>query len=457
MERLMLILAVGIIVVALFIQNLRNVNSYDPTNVTISDREFISVKNVRPARLIIHVGPPKTATTTIQCSLVGFEKAMSSTWNNTGIEVVETQSCRNFLAKDRMKQYKEKFPFVADEEFEDDSGLTSYKKVVTRGAWMPACLGSWKAPTANNTGGIPSCWESYKKFILNHYRHDANKTTFVISNENIGGTLGNFDSNVCAGMFQDMAASLGDEFKIDLIFTYRHLWDLMISFYYYRYGTQATSSRPRFQKWPGQGGRSAPALSKFSGDEFKASLNALDTYNCLRQASAASARVNLHVIDYGRRNVLYDFLRYLSIDNQTANNLIEESSSLGMNQRAEYLTWNDKIAISARKKGMIPPGVVRRVARNTIDKYLSEEGERSKSIFLEFNCPNDLIREEIFSASVELYQSVFNATSLEAQAELTASFEDAFSSKKICDMDSDAFLLNHTALQKHLLDNSTWI
>ena len=61
---------------------------------------------------------------------------MSSTWNNTGIEVVEAQSCRSFNANDRMKQYKEKFPFVADEEFEDDKGLTSYKKSCNQGGMV---------------------------------------------------------------------------------------------------------------------------------------------------------------------------------------------------------------------------------------------------------------------------------------------------------------------------------
>ena len=227
---------------------------------------------VKTPRVVFHVGPPKTGTTTIQCSLKKL--AHGEKLNKLGINVVELQSCRPGKVEQRirMREYRAVFPNVKDTEFNTSQyssmqELTSYHRVVTGTSWLPACLGEF-------TKGNDLCWsESYLKYIHNYYKH-GNITKFIFSNENIANVLSDRKVNTCRYLFDGILTSLGKEFEIDIVLTQRYLWEMMVSYFGEQYDSKF-GVKPRLSKWPSKRGLIPPTMMQYILNESPINISGL--------------------------------------------------------------------------------------------------------------------------------------------------------------------------------------
>ena len=188
-------------------------------------------KPLGPIRLVLHVGPGKTATSTIQCNLASLER-QGKLSELLAAKVVEIESCRPTDSQGRRRNmfYREQFystrgnaapetMFDSEPTTPTSTKLTLHKDVVEGHSFFPSCISKWR--NVNDEHSPPDCWShSYLKYI-NNYRKDSSsppelshlrgkKNLFVISNEVLFGSFGNIHNpNRCNRIFADMLATLG--------------------------------------------------------------------------------------------------------------------------------------------------------------------------------------------------------------------------------------------------------
>lgn len=425
-----------------------------------SNASFSPNKNKTP-RVIFHVGPPKTGTTTIQCSLEYLEA--EGYLQQHRIKVVERQNCRpkEDVHVEILQGYMKLFPHEAGSVAQllqkncptDPKDLTSYSKVIALHAWFPQCLIEWNNTMAQRQqrmkGGVPKCWsDGYLKYIHNYHRHQ-NVTTFVFSQENMGNVLDQMGPKSCGVIFDGLLASLGDEFEIDFIFTYRRYWDLLYSYFGQQYGGYKMCARARLKnKWPvdadinGTEGWKVPTMEEYLSDENEIPIHILPLLRCLATAAANNPRVHIRFIDYhDSEDVRHNFFRSLGVSDMVGNEWIRKlDASIGSSKNVAsdssskaYTTEYDRIAAEAVRAGLLPSSMYRVKVGIAIWKYF-DENNLSLGDFQSV-CPGATFYETLFEKCWKIEKEILHGNRIE---QLQHHFETAKKSEKFCNVDVEA-------------------
>ena len=422
-------------------------------------RNPTKVKVKRRPRLIFHVGPTKTATSAIQCTLAFLEESGRLS-DLIAARVVEIESCRPSDTtrgmtdhQSKISQYRQRFPFVTDFDLEHQFGPYVYKSssasLPERTTYNDVVMGESNFRSCINLvltyeDSIPDCWElSYKRYIQNYY-HGGNDTTFVISNELLVNDFGVVDKpETCAFFFNRMLTSLGNEFEIEIIFAQRFHHDRVISNYYEDFSQIKFFMKKDLIKSPKLGGMPARSIPKYV-ENYKddAIVSAL---KCFRYASNNNSRVHLKVIDFHdkNRNVLTSFFDILSRDESTTQMLLSGTKNSYIFQNIGssrvQLVSVDRIVFAAIKMSMFPTTAKRKDIRNKLADYLQKKGITSRD--MKYVCPAKEFYDDLLEKSIMLQRSVFPDRPKDwIETEISQSFWRAVNSSKYCDVDGFAMI-----------------
>eukprot|EP00804_Cyclotella_cryptica_P024942 CCRYP_011839-RA/>CCRYP_011839-RA protein AED:0.31 eAED:0.31 QI:57/1/1/1/1/1/2/770/549 len=387
--------------------------------------------NSSPLRLILHVGLPKTATSAIQCRLSDMERhdVLSKVLS---AKIVEIESCRTeqFLHKVRIQQYLENFPLVPLHEIRNQSLSTSsskyttYERVIKGSSVLQHCLDIWitqlyqqqqqqqqqKQKQHNDSGFIPDCrGNSYQKYIHNY--HQKGYSTFIISNENLAlPSFGKQESTpqTCDTLFHNMLHSLGKDSEIDIVLSQRLHFDRMISMFGQEYDGEKFYTRPRLTRWPDKGGDAVPFLEDYIRDFPLERL--ARSMNCFRYVSSTNPRIRWRVLDFHNKktDIVTSFVNVITRNDTLPPELANGHWTLGTENMAmerDGKIHYDRIAVAAKKAGLLPKSATRNEVRNAVSKYLEEKGLTMSD--LKMKCPSETFYDDLIKATAMIHQMSF--------------------------------------------------
>ena len=407
----------------------------------------------RGVRLVLHVGPVKTATSSIQCSLAELERT-GALADLLSAKLIESESCRPWrkLKKERLDAYRERFGL--------ESISDAHEAVVVGGSFLPNCIDgkAWNATLAAAGGGTknppPECWSSsFGAFIDNYYSEGA-LNTYVISNEILTTRFGKLEGEgLCEGVLNALLDSLPPDSRVDIVYTQRYLFETLVSFHKQQYGT---FTRPRTHVFPPRG-QALPLLHEWAKSNFDFFHRTFsDAIRCFRRASEENDRIRLSVLDYNSdtRDVLGDFFSQLANDgdggmvDELRNRTARTSEKNTASGRGEEMSY-DRIVMSAYSDGLVGQrgGVERRDARGALKRHVQDSGEE---IRFDVACPTASFYSSILEMSTQMHELVYGYDG-ERMGRMSEAFWKAVEEGKFCDVDGRA-TIESNGLRQVLID-----
>ena len=337
-------------------------------------------------------------------------------------KIVEVESCRiwDSMHKYHMAQYMELFPFDTNNvnqqsKTETTCQYSTYERVIKGSSVLQHCLDIWIKNYQNVS--IPDCWgNSYQKYIQNYNQYEG-ISTFVISNENLAlPPFGNIPTpEACGTIFNNMLESLGDNSEIDIVFTQRLHYDRMISMFGQEFDGEKFYTRPKLKKWPQDGGIKVPYLEKYIND-FPVDRLA-KSINCFRYASNKNPRITFKVIDFHikKPGVVESFMDVVTRNATLTKLLADENRMIGAENLAmerDRRIQFDRIAIAAKKSGLLPALADRNEVRNAVSKYFQEKGLKLSDVKL--MCPPLEFYDDLTNNTVLIHSLLFPQKPVEA-------------------------------------------
>ncbi|KAL3791032.1 hypothetical protein HJC23_003021 [Cyclotella cryptica] len=347
-------------------------------------------------------------------------------------KIVEIESCRTeqFLHKVRIQQYLENFPLVPLHEIRNQSLSTSsskyttYERVIKGSSVLQHCLDIWitqlyqqqqqqqqqKQKQHNDSGFIPDCrGNSYQKYIHNY--HQKGYSTFIISNENLAlPSFGKQESTpqTCDTLFHNMLHSLGKDSEIDIVLSQRLHFDRMISMFGQEYDGEKFYTRPRLTRWPDKGGDAVPFLEDYIRDFPLERL--ARSMNCFRYVSSTNPRIRWRVLDFHNKktDIVTSFVNVITRNDTLPPELANGHWTLGTENMAmerDGKIHYDRIAVAAKKAGLLPKSATRNEVRNAVSKYLEEKGLTMSD--LKMKCPSETFYDDLIKATAMIHQMSF--------------------------------------------------
>jgi hypothetical protein len=367
------------------------------------------------------------------------------------------ESCRTdpFFHKVRIDQYLERFPFVSSSEITNQSmtetshKLTTYERVIKGSSVLQYCVDVWIKH--NERVLVPDCWRnSYQKYIRNF--HQQGTSIFVISNENLAlppfGSVP--DPKVCGTIFNNMLDSLGEDSEIDIVFTQRLHFDRMLSMFGQEYDGDKFFTRPKLKKWPEDGGSPVPLLEKYIND-FPVDRLA-QAINCFQYASK-NPRIQFQVIDFHNKqpDVVTSFVQVVTRNATLTQQLADGNHIVGtenMARERDNKIQFDRIAIDAKKGGLLPNSVARNEVRNAVSKYFDVKGIKVADTKL--ICPTAKFFDDLVNNTLMIHQMAFPDEPIQIARNKLRMFDFQPFRDLFCDVDGNATL--HDNIMQAFLD-----
>jgi len=352
---------------------------------------------IRRPTIFFHVGPRKTATTTIQCSLRKYETM--AVWKDLGVKVLSTRDCkRRNLINDEFLPFK--------------------------------CFKYWTKLKPN------ICWMQYRNMIHDLYTNE-NITTFIISNEELD-TL-RLSKETWEDIVRQILADFDSEFEINFILTYRNYWEQYLSRYKQKYAN-TLYQRKRMRIWPKDEGKIVPTIIEFIEDTAGA-LSTPQQIESFRYVSANNSKVHFSMMDFhSKTNIMKDFLSLLKIEEKIRDEFVNETEGVSHMNKAttsETIIAQDRLAIATYQAALVPQNVTRHTLRNQIGRYFEEMEFSSKELPLV--CPSNEFTSKLLSKSIEFHKLSFpSSNDVEVKAELSMKFEKDMN--MFCYLNTTAFL-----------------
>mmetsp|Transcript_24113 Transcript_24113/g.58237 ORF Transcript_24113/g.58237 Transcript_24113/m.58237 type:complete len:508 (+) Transcript_24113:157-1680(+) len=438
-------------------------NAIPNNNTTTNSFYGSQATGSRPIRLIIHVGPPKTATTSIQCTLAKAEKSGRLS-KFLSAKVVEAESCRPTVKEARLRfdKYKDQFQHLSNKEnnitiMKDDepNNMETLSKVIKGRSFIPECIFKWNGLGDDYTTTslrYPNCWgESYLNYIQS-YRTATKHSTFVISNEHLAMTFGKFREQTCKRVLDDVLSSLGggsgsSSSTVEIIYTHRMFLDYLISMHSQEYGGDKFKSKPVLRKWvvsEEKEGKHTPALVNYVTEKMKLDFDLLsNSIKCLRLASNGSQRVQFKLIDYSDSgNVLQSFIRILTKgDESLASNIFNVAYQIRENEAfsKKQLIPSDRIALIAYTEGLIPTDAKGNViiSRGEARAAVKEVMDTLNTTQIKYRCPQKMYQpllDQLLEKTIQLEQLAFPERE-GVKEQVSQKFKNAINNQRLCDVD----------------------
>lgn len=418
----------------------------------------------RGARLVLHVGPVKTATSSIQCSLAHLERT-GGLADLLSAKLIESESCRPTKKQkaERLDAYRMRFGLesISNEVKGGKYPMSTHEAVAAGVSFLPQCMDgkAWNATLAVAEDGTknspPECWSSSFGAFINNYYSEGALNTYVISNEILTVSFGTLEGEGrCEGVLNALLDSLPPDSQIDIVYTQRYLFETLVSFHKQQCGTFGT--KPRMDLFPPKG-KAIPLLHEWAKTNFDRDQRTLsDAIRCFRRASEDNDRIRLTVLDYNSdtRDVLGDFYSLLAngdgwivdeLRNRTAGTS-EKNTASGRGEEMSY----DRVVMSAYSDGLAGPkrgGVERRDARGALKRHVKDSGE---TIRFEVECPTEAFYSSVLEKSTELHEIVYGHDG-EMMGRMSEAFRNAVERGEFCDVDGRA-TIESNGLRQVLID-----
>jgi hypothetical protein len=343
-------------------------------------------QNASQARyFILHVGPMKTGTTSIQCTLRHLEETGMLHQHN--FKLLETENCRP--SRKVLKGHRDNGIQITG------GGKTTYDNVVAGQAWLPGCWMQWN----KDNGTMPSCWkESYQQYIQNHHQ----KHSIILSNENLMKFLSKTRDD--ASLFLDhLVRSLQETggYRFVVLATYRRFFDWAISVHH-EGNNVMQSARPAHAKWPGAGGVLIPSFI----ETISGTLDTLYSNRWVERAASffsshenVTLRIaNIHQGDLEHNIFCNGFPNTTSLHKAMCSSDKISTGKVRHNQAVHYL-WYDAVAVEAYQRGLLLEQKSRRDIIHAIEEFQEKQLNRSRTDF-PMECPTEDLYKKLLEESL---------------------------------------------------------
>lgn len=401
-----------------------NVTAFDDTeefHTSQTELSKVDVPSKNKPFFVMHIGPLKTGTTTLQCSL----QSLSRNLEMDGIVIAETESCRPDIDTTTFKNYTW-----------TKGGEATYDNVVLGKAFAPNCLGQWDDESAS---GMPDCWmNSYVKFAREHALQNH---SVVLSNEILSQTMSQFPRT----FVDDLVDSLDAHFQIVIVVTYRPWFEWVASLQ-----DQMTKNiLVRQRDWPENGGRRMESLHKFIERQLRQrkrpSLTKQQQQKCpfvdeIIPIFQNHSSVKLKIVDiHEEGDFVTNFVCKTLSGRATTTCDILKSTRIGDKNKAENKLWYDMLAVEAYEKGLVSGSRLR--VYNKIRKFQETTLEKSSTDF-DKTCPPSGFLKRIERESIRITKKIWPDPSLDwkLEREHRAAFARAVEAEKFCTINATAVL-----------------
>jgi len=398
---------------------LKSLNTIHDTNHTHPQSNF-SHDSYKPF-FVMHIGPVKTGTTTLQCAL----QSLSPSLRKDGFVVAETESCRPDINETALPS---NLTWTK-------GGVATYDNVVLGKSFAPNCLGQWN----ESATGMPDCWTaSYGKFA----REEAQQNhSILISNEIIPQVTSKFSEK----FVHDLVESLPD-FRLVVVVTHRPWFEWVASLQDQM--TKNFLNRPR--DWPGRGTRvrKMESLQNFIARQLKyrrrrKNKRSSQTYPFVDDAIHIfrnHSQVELKIVDIHEKG---DFVtnvvcKKLVGATKTCNSLKSDNGMLGDKNKAENKLWYDMLAVEAHNQGLVSRS--RLQAYKRIQEFQESKLNKTSTDFPKM-CPPKSFLERIWKESIWTEKRVWsNQQHRKVERRHRAAFDRAVEANKFCTINATTVL-----------------
>ena len=356
-------------------------------------RSNSSPSSSQPLYFIMHVGPMKTATSTIQCSLINLE-TQNLIPNN--VIIAETQACRRLMRKDI-----------------NPNGHAGS---------MNLCLEKWN-PKENS---MPKCWtEKYIPYVKEQSSHNK---SIIVSQENLSWLtyairLKNKKkySRNSRKFLNQLTDSLGNHrYQLVVIITYRNFFEWIYSYFNQHYSfMKRKKAKEKKQLWPNEKQiMKQPSLEKYTRDMLAETRTGRDRFHFVDRLldffSSGDETIMIKILNMDDDDtIIKQFLCSLppSLSHTMCgleDKVILEEDKLNTNKHSY---WCKMLAIKAHEKGMIHSNSSTSLNDVTFDilDYQKEQGFLYENLPL--ICPSKDFYDLLLNKSLQVYSNVFSSSS----------------------------------------------
>lgn len=393
------------------------------SNTTTTFKSFHNTSNNKLYKplFVIHIGPVKTGTTTLQCALQSLSQDLLSL---DKFVVAETESCRPDT------------PSTLSNLTYTKGGVATYDNVLLGKAFAPGCLGQW----SQNVTGMPACWiDSYERFARQHAQQNH---SIIISNE----ILSQVTSKVPVEFVYDLVESLHD-FQVKIVVTYRPWFEWVASLQ-----DQTTKGfLEKYRDWPGHGNtraRKLESLQHYIGRQLSnrrrqhLPAQSFPFVDDAIQIFQNDSRIQLEILDIREKgDLITNFVcEALSGATNTCNKLKSGNSKHHDDKnKAENRQWYDMLAVEAYEKGLVSSRSRLHVFKRIRD-FQETRLNKSSTDFAKA-CPSETFLKRIWRETLRRQKNIRPKQQHgHIQRKLRITFDKAVQSEKFCTINATAVL-----------------
>lgn len=385
-------------------------------NATNASFNIIDGEQVKPF-FVVHIGPVKSGTTTLQCAL----QSLSESLLHDKFVVAEAESCRpDYIQTSNLNWTK--------------GGVATYDNVVLGKAFAPSCLGQWK----ENVTGMPDCWkDSYEKFAREHAQRNH---SVIISNE----IVSQLTSKIPASFVDDMLESLKD-FRVVIVVTYRPWFEWVASLQ-----DQMTKGvLEKVRDWPGHGNKRArkmEPLQNFVARQLRNRRQHRSTHtfpfvdDAIRIFQNHSG-LQLEIVDIHKEgDFVTNFIcKTLEGATITCDTLMSGNvGTIGDKNKAESKPWYDMLAVEAHERGLTSGSRLRVYRR--IREFQEVTMDRTSTDFPK-SCPSRSFLKHVLRESLQTEKKIYpKEQHRQMGRKHRAAFARLVESEKFCTINTTAVL-----------------
>jgi len=383
-----------------------NATFFSPTTVPNHATPISHNNPDRRPWALVHIGPHKTGTSSLQCELTFLKEAL------------------------RDKASTEYIGRLYGECLSDPS---AHVRNIVDTRSLVKCLDkhSDKKPCSDRTE-----WKNFKRLLE---KLAANQTNIILSDEAFSRVRAT-DSNL--RLFN---RTLSEFFRVQLVVVYRRYWEWLLSMYNEKY--KPYSRRQHFQKWPDEhGGASMRSFPDYYRRLLKE--QGFGGYQLLAQKLDMPAAMYLSRELFGKH---FDKARVFNMHqpgslfenfvNATVPDLQyvlaqQVNHPAGRPNPSVSLDY-DLLATAARKKGLLRISLRRRDATRAIEKKIGKFPYSNETISVPLDCLTDQEQAGLLNRSLTLERNIFPDMVDEWTETHKAEFAKASTGYRFCNVDTD--------------------
>ena len=373
-----------------------------------------------PLYFIMHVGPLKTATSTIQCELKAlYDEGLFQPFN---VELGYTTSCSQKIVK--------------------------HNKIHD-------CFRLWNATSV----GMPECWENgYIPYI--ERQRKLNKS-IIISDEILAELSKKIKDDHSKQFMTDLQTSLREHgYELWVIATYRYYAEWVYSLY-----TQKNKIKPKTSKinrnysvWPDEGGFNVPTFESWFYS-YQPSNYFTDKVTDFYSSTHETNNITVKVLDMDNGDIMKQFLCDALPLSSSGNGNIGNLSANSICDLENYITnysenkapnniWINTLAVKAHQKGFLSNNISRVHIMKDIETYANQMDLSYGGKAITKLCPPQKFYDLLLNESMVHYSNILDNQDTNFYRNLEEkkrNYRDRLNhmkdAEKLCTVDAEQMLL----------------